>query len=367
LYIFHIYVILKKLQRLLVKGLDEIKKQLLILLGNGFTIDLLHHMGQKDKIDVVNLFNQGDRVPWLADNEAGFLSFKRCPNLWNLGARPNNHDNECASNITENIISCANTFAYSKKVTPSLSEDSIYIRAYKELCAYLKYLFIYYNDKVNDKELETLSEWGWYKLFSLIKNKGNELFESVTFITYNYDIWLERILLYMQIPFNISGITYNEDALINIVKPHGSISFQSKRLLDNSAFKINYNRDLFGGILDELNVEYSQLYVNSTINAMIPPSGESSKFSANWSQNLHKIAKEQASSLIPDDEVIMCGLSYWHVDRTEIDDILISIDNEVNFKMFNPVPPPTLNAVISSIFKNYVAYTNSDILGGFYE
>ena len=91
------------------------KKQLLIILGNGFTIDFLRYMKIQDNIDVINLFNQGDRVPWLADNEPGFLSFKRCPNLWNLGARPNNQNNEGTANIIETIISCANTFAYSKK------------------------------------------------------------------------------------------------------------------------------------------------------------------------------------------------------------------------------------------------------------
>lgn len=343
------------------------KKQLLIILGNGFTIDFLRYMKIQDKIDVINLFNQGDRVPWLADNEPGFLSFKRCPNLWNLGARPNNQNNEGTTNIIETIISCANTFAYSKKITPTLSEDSIYIRAYKELCSYLKYLFVYYNNKIKEEDFAEISEWGWYKLLKSIKDSGNSKFDNITIITYNYDIWLERILLYMNIPFNIVGITKNERALVNIIKPHGSISFQSKRLLDNSAFKINYNRELFGGPLEDLKVEYDNLDVNSTINAMIPPSGESSRFSATWSQNLHKFAKERASSLIPDDEVIICGLSYWHVDRMELDDILISIDNEVNFKMINPKPPTVLNAVVSSIFNNYVAYTNSDILGGFYE
>lgn len=342
-----------------------INKQLLIILGNGFTIDFLSQLNVQDKIDVVNLFNQGDRVPWMSDDEPGFLSFKHCPNLWNLGARPNNKDTEKTINIIEIIISCANTFAYSKKVTPALSEDSIYIRAYKELCSYLKYLFIYYNNKIKVTDLKKIEEWGWYKLFKAIKEKRK--FEKATIVTYNYDIWLERILMYMNIPFNIVGITENRDSLIDIIKPHGSISFQSKRLIDNSAFKINYNRDLFGGSLEELTVDYNNLYVNSTINAMIPPSGESSRFSAAWSQYLHKSAKEKAISLIPDDEVIICGLSYGHVDRMELDEILTSIDNEANLKMINPNPPTILNAVISSIFSSYVTYTSSDILGGLYE
>lgn len=64
--------------------------------------------------------------------------------------------------------------------------------------------------------------------------------------------------------------------------------------------------------------------------------------------------------------VIMCGLSYWHVDRREIDQLLVNIDEATEFILINPSPPRDLNAVLSSIFKNYVLQTSADNLGGIF-
>lgn len=344
----------------------KISKNLFIILGNGFTIDFLNKIGKKSEVDVINLFTHGDKVPWVSDNEPGFLSYKRCPNLWNLGARPGMTNSDEANKIIENIITCANIYAYAKRKAVSVDENNIYIKAYRELALYIKYLFIFYNEKITDDDIKRcFDNWGWYKLFENIKS--NDKFNNVTIVTYNYDILLERILDIMKIKYNMVGFSDIDGAKINIIKPHGSISFKSKRTLDNISFKINYNRDIIGAKLDELKVECKNLNENSTVTALIPPAGDSSRFSSSWSNQLHMKVKEYASNLIPQDEVILCGLSYWHVDRLEIDEILISLDPEVNFKMINPKVPTELNAVVSCIFNDYVAYSSSDVLGGLYE
>lgn len=56
-----------------------------------------------------------------------------------------------------------------------------------------------------------------------------------------------------------------------------------------------------------------------------------------------------------DDKIIVSGLSYWHVDRKEIDDILTTIGAKSNVYMVNPNPPKVLNAVLSCIFDNLLA------------
>ena len=82
-----------------------------------------------------NLFRNGDKVEWPdGSNEKGFLSYKRCKNLWNLGARPSMNDNE-AQELVEEIISCANTIP--KNMLDDKSEN-IYVNAYFELVAYIK-------------------------------------------------------------------------------------------------------------------------------------------------------------------------------------------------------------------------------------
>lgn len=66
-------------------------KKLVLILGNGLTMDLLTHLeDKKTNIDLSNLFSKGDTVLWPdGKHERGFLSYKHCPSLWNLGARPN--------------------------------------------------------------------------------------------------------------------------------------------------------------------------------------------------------------------------------------------------------------------------------------
>ena len=124
-------------------------KSVFIILGNGFTIDFINKYNdflenKKEKrvrIDVQNLFRYGEVIgtPW--DDKPGFLSYKVCPALWTLGARP---DNNAAENnaLIEEIISCANMFfdfindpaQKAKRLNMINSDDDrIYLRAYCEL------------------------------------------------------------------------------------------------------------------------------------------------------------------------------------------------------------------------------------------
>ena len=138
-----------------------------IILGNGFTIDFLQYYSKVDssineKIDVCNLFRLGDKIstPW--EEKPGFLSFKNCPALWTLGARPYNTKEE-SNALIEEIITCANMFfdfvnepeQKTKRLELTNSnKDKIYLRAYSELNMYLRHLFSSYNTMITDKQLE---------------------------------------------------------------------------------------------------------------------------------------------------------------------------------------------------------------------
>lgn len=87
-------------------------------------------------MDVTNLFSKGDRVPWPGDNIPGFLSYKHCPNLWNLGVH-SDIDSERGIAITEDIISCANMQNENHKTQTTTSK--IYLRAYKELVQFSRW------------------------------------------------------------------------------------------------------------------------------------------------------------------------------------------------------------------------------------
>lgn len=358
-------------------------KNAFIILGNGFTIDFIKKYNdflenKKEKnvnIDVQNLFRYGEVIgtPW--NSRPGFLSYKECPALWTLGARPNNNAME-SNALIEEIISCANMFfdfindpeQKAKRLSMINSdEDRIYLRAYCELIVYLRQLFSWYDSLINERLLKefvsTNLDWGW---LSFLKNIDLKEHNKITFVSYNYDVWLERILSCLGLNYSVYGFdNSDDDNVIEIIKPHGSISFVQKNYTDR--YEINYNMDVEGLKIDELVLKYSDLTKYST-GAIIPPAGDSSrlKITSPWAATIRKEAIKKAKELSNDKDsiVVMCGISYWHVDRREIDELLININSNVELIFINPVPPRDLNAVLISIFKNYVLQTSSDNIGG---
>lgn len=331
------------------------------MLGNGFTIDFLNHIGRFNDIDVINLFRRGAEVPWPATGMPGFLSFKHCPNLWNLGARPNMRA-EDAMSLIEDIITCVNVYASRKKVAEigSYRPNDIYIHAYKELIQYIKHLFVFYDGQIQDMP-ESAQEWPWLQFIKQVNE--SPCYSEITIITYNYDVWLERLLQKFAIPFKV-GLIGNKtgDAKIKILKPHGSISFLHDKKIDKDSYGIKYDQEIQDGSTDDFLVGYENLDDNYLISALIPPAGDAERFKHTWSSPIRAEAKLKVGKLSRDDEMIICGLSYWHVDRSELDELLTGCDPLLDVTMVNPNPTRTINAVLTSIFRNFVTYPSSHTL-----
>ena len=334
-------------------------KQKYIILGNGFSIDLIQKLNKTDDINLSNLFAFGDRVCFPKTSEKGFLSAKYCPNLWSLGANSTN-DNELSTQIINNIITCANVYNLAQKpAIGSELESNIYLKAYFELSSYLRYLFIYYNSFVSDEELKKTSQR--LPLLSYIKS-SIEAGDQINIITYNYDIWLERLLQLNDLDFSVNGFD-NCKKRIDIYKPHGSISFSFRTKVNDSApYKIKIATDDIAQEIRDFDVVYNFENDYPIVNSLIPPAGDSTRFPYGWigkiRENLSCCIKESKS----DDELIIIGISYWHVDRSEIDYILININSNIDLKYVNPYPPADFNAVLSSLFKNYIHYKSGDFM-----
>ena len=335
-------------------------RTLMLVVGNGLTIDLLHKLDMTQTIDTQCLFRKGDIVPWPdGSNEVGFLSYKHCRCLWNLGARPFMNKDE-ANLLIEDILSCANMMPMTGAAY--FDPNNIYINAYFELVAYLKQLFVHY-DKLVPASLfrsKNITSWGWYRLIKSAYT--NTAFDKIVIITYNYDVFLERILTAKRIPFSVLPIE-SDRTKISIIKPHGSISFTHNIENDKSLFAIRKGPDLEASI-NEFKIKYDKLDGNYIVNALIPPAGDSSRLTFKWASQLRSEALTAASKLKKDDLLILSGLSYWHVDRKELDEVITSVSKDVHTFLVNPNPPRALNAVLSCRFENYIAYTNSDIIGG---
>lgn len=329
-------------------------KKVFIILGNGFTIDFLNCINKSNIINASNLFHNGEKVPWPGNNKSGFLSYKYCPNLWNLGARPNS-DSEQTIKLIEDIITCANILQKDNR-----NESNIYIKAYKELASYLYALFVYYDKQIYIDDID-LCKWGWADYLEKL-NRSSDV-SSVHIVTYNYDVWLERVLKKLNVEFDIAGFE-NRSSKFKIYKPHGSISFvhNVKKVVDD--FKIDYDSDTNDGSIDEFRVKYEDLDALNKINAIIPPAGDSSRLDFKWATVVRNQAISTAKELEEQDEIIFCGISYWHVDRLEIDSILMKINPEIsNVRVINPNPPRVLNAVMTTLYKNVIFYNDSTSIG----
>lgn len=336
-------------------------KKLFLVLGNGFTIDFLSHIDRLDDIDVSNLFRRGTEVPWPATGMPGFLSFKHCPYLWNLGARPNMSAADAMS-LIEDIITCVNVYASKKKISDigrGYQPNDIYIYAYKELIQYLKHLFVFYDKQISAIP-DKAQEWPWFEFIKYANE--SESYSEIVIVTYNYDIWLERLLERFGIPFKVGVIGNKGDAKIKILKPHGSISFLHNAKSDRDSYGIKHDHELQDGSMDDFSVGYENLDDNYLISALIPPAGDSERFRHIWSSPIRAEAKHKVGQLKKDDEMIICGLSYWHVDRSELDELFTGCDPMLDVTMVNPNPQRTIGAVLTSIFSNFVTYSSSKTL-----
>jgi hypothetical protein len=340
-----------------------VAKTIILLLGNGFTIDFLHSVNKTNEIDVRNLFRYGSHVPWPTNREPGFLSFKRCPNLWNLGARPTMLL-EDAMALIEDVITCVNVYVSNpdrhKKVAGTNSNE-IYIQAYKELAKYLKHLFVYYNHKLNNIPSNISTSWAWARYFQALQ--ADTTISQVKIITFNYDVWLERVLSHLGIQFELGLMDRKPGAKFVISKPHGSISFCHKQKLDATAFEISKTSDIIDGSIGDFTVDYSNLDANFLTDALIPPAGEAGRFKHSWAGQIRLEGTGWMKQLKLGDELILSGLSYWHVDRAELDELLTNVNRAVDVRMINPSPSRTMNAVLTSLFDNYVLYNTTEVLG----
>lgn len=270
-------------------------------------------------------------------------------------------DYEKSIQLVTDVITCANVFNLSIEKRPGEQKEngSVYINAYSELSAYLRYLFVYYNSLIEDDDLREILDG-----IEIIEHIKKKIIENKVFIiTYNYDILLERLLKLAGIDFDIFGFT-NKGADVIIFKPHGSISFSFRiKVQESSPYNIrNVLVDAVSQDAKDFEITYMLEEDFPIVNAIIPPAGDSTRFSFAWIKEIRKgidnIIKESTSK----DEMILFGLSYWHVDRNEIDEILLSMDSLVDVKYVDPNPPTSFDAVLSSLFKNYIHYSNGVLL-----
>lgn len=342
---------------------DVMGKKINIILGNGFSIDFINFYSSIDskakKINLSNLFVDGAHLKWPLDNRPGFLSFRNTPSLWSIGARPGMSASDSMA-LIEKVVTCANVYSLRSPSEIRDGNGNGFLHAYKELVYYLKYLFVHYNSLISDIN-EKVIEWPWASF--LKKASLNPDVDEINIVTYNYDIWLERVLLKLGIDFEIPLIgNKNPLAKIKIIKPHGSISFLHKQKLDISSFSINYKNFTNDCSISDIIVDYDDMGRHCLVNFLTPPAGEMQRANQSWAKSVLQEASNKFGESNSSDLAIICGLSYWHVDRSELDNLINRFDSNIDLIHLNPYPSQTLDAVLNSLFQRYIQLGSAEVL-----
>lgn len=219
-------------------------------------------------------------------------------------------------------------------------------------------MFIDYNNKITDEDIKKL-ESGWREY--LVKLDKDEDIERVDIITYNYDIFLERLLDSLNIRFDIPGVS-DGPSKFKIYKPHGSISFLYEGYMDKDNYNIQTELSLNNGDISKFEHRYKDLSMYMPLIPIIPPAGEAHRYAQNWANSIRESVSKAIELYEPKDDFFICGISYWHVDRAEIDEIIRKINSDVNVRMINPGSVDGLSAILGMVFNSYVHHSSSQVL-----
>lgn len=322
------------------------------VIGNGFSIDLVKTMEkerliEENSIDLVNLFSKGNCFHMPSQN--GYL--EHCVYLLREGVSTNLSNND-AKRLIDKFITSYNVYSKWREISENLAIrmgiGNQYVELYNELLYYLKNLFLYYNSLVSDEVLMELIKNDKVPLIKTIKCAIQKK-EYVKIVTYNYDIFLERLLNISQVSYQIYGFGA-DNGYVTIYKPHGSISF------DTSLSLRKYN--VWDGLLlkiDQLTL-VKELKREFNLCAIIPPYGDANNNKYSWVTAIRKGIEEIHLSNY--DEVILFGISYGEIDRPEIDTILLKAKERTPISYINPNPSEQLCFVLKTLFNNYTQYNS---------
>ncbi len=286
-------------------------KRTLLVVGNGLNIDLREYLPS-----TLSRFDT------------------RCPLAWDVPT-PEKESEPLLANLP--ILS--QILSESKASNPSLTDfqhlekmfrkypDHLKLRV--EVQHFLVIAFSHYQMQINRVNLLT---WKWATYL-----RGNQQ-DIVAAVSFNYDLLLERA-------FTISGMRYftfdisDVHAGIPLIKPHGSIDFTSTAIAAKAGYPINIwasHNDFPQRRLrpDEL--------LRPRIDAeIVPPTQRSHTEKYQWVAPGYDFIESLSAQI---ERCVVIGISYWEVDRPEIDRLLASLGKGTTIEIANPHPQKLIDA-----------------------
>lgn len=184
-------------------------------------------------------------------------------------------------------------------------------------------------------------------------NKFKKIHDSLLgCISFNYDLLLERVLALNNIRYYRYGIA-NENGIIPVFKPHGSIDFEAgPGTIDIqpiiSRFK---NQTFLCECKPMISIDPYNYLVPRILADIVLPSEPSPQQRLSWVKGTYEWFKDISPYV---KNFVIIGISYWICDRMEIDQLIDVLPKSCTIHIINPCPPPCL---IDKIEKKKINYT----------
>ena len=303
-------------------------KNICLLTGNGLTISALSHL-DLNKIDTHDFFNWD--IYYNGDENKKILE-----DLPLLSEYLSNKD---LSYDNFSIVQEINEFAYRKDIPEAVSQG---IDLLNELRHYICMAFSKFQI---DFDKNDISDWNWVKLLRALK-------DNISYaVSFNYDLVLERVMECAGITYSREGM-YSETSGVGILKPHGSIDFDSKSIIcNNTVYPPQINSYKTNSILERVDTN-RLLYPRKEV-AIILPNEYSYQTEYQWIDPGYKKIKTNGNKVT---HIIIGGLSYCKQDRKEIDLIIDSLDENVKVIVINKGNNQELVEKLESKFKKENIY-----------
>lgn len=222
------------------------------------------------------------------------------------------------------------------------SERDLHVRADVEMRHYLAIAFSYYQMAVWQLDI---SKWEWARVLSQVGPRLRGL------VSFNYDLVAEHALHVVGHPARPLGVGTIRPGKFGGFKPHGSISYD----IDPELFRA-FRPDRYPPATYMFRSSYPQkevphkslLRVRHSATIVVP--GEANIYGdLPWSLHGWRWLRAIADGT---ERCVLAGLSYWEVDRPEIDRTLDMLPRSCRITVVNPYPPASLLQSLADRFEN---------------
>lgn len=276
------------------------KKSIMLVIGNGFTLNYLNHIGS----------DLNSSLP-LSGFNSKFISsrvsyyYSKIPKIHNVIRRYNKEDNF------------------------EMIRDFLHEHSTKEdmMCYLKRFITLAYSSlQLELDKYDNISNWGFYKWIYTNKDSISDIFSL------NYDLLIERVLKKANMSY---CRPFTEDSYhgykCHIHKPHGSIDFDLPKWAISSDIESRWTLMTNNNVAE--NRDGINLRVLDPLEFIIPrvqadiilPETENNQFELRW---VNKLLNNLGTRIKKIDKIVIFGFGYRPEDRNEFKKILDLIPKE---------------------------------------